>query len=121
MKFSALRTVSAVATLFTLAAASLAATHSDDGSLRREDEQLPRAMHSRMKERPVIRVGVSDADILGTDNRALQAAVDYVAGLGGGTVEIGPGEFIMRDSLHLRSFVTKRATASNSSDANLKA
>jgi parallel beta-helix repeat protein len=38
----------------------------------------------------------------------LQAAVDYVAGLGGGMVEIGPGEFIIRDSLHLRSFVTVR-------------
>lgn len=33
----------------------------------------------------------------------LQAAVDYVARLGGGTVEIGPGAYEMRDSLHLRS------------------
>ena len=38
----------------------------------------------------------------------LQAAVDYVAGLGGGTVEIGEGEYLMRDSLHLRSNVTVR-------------
>jgi parallel beta-helix repeat protein len=76
----------------------------------RAEEQVPRAMHSKMKDRPVIRVGVSGVDIAGTDNRALQAAVDYVAGLGGGTVEIGPGEFIMRDSLHLRSFVTVRGT-----------
>jgi parallel beta-helix repeat protein len=75
-----------------------------------EEQQLPRAMHVKMKEQPTIRVGLSDADIVGTDNRALQAAVDYVAGLGGGTVEIGPGEFIMRDSLHLRSFVTVRGT-----------
>jgi polygalacturonase len=36
--------------------------------------------------------------------------VDYVAALGGGTVEIGPGEYQMRDSLHLRSFVTVRGT-----------
>src|SRR5262249_10125400 len=41
-------------------------------------------------------------------NRALQAAVDYVAGLGGGAVEIGEGEYLMRDSLHLRSHVTVR-------------
>jgi hypothetical protein len=74
------------------------------------EEQLPRAMHSKMTERPSIRVGLRDADIIGADNRALQAAVDYVAGLGGGTVEIGAGEFIMRDSLHLRSFVTGRGT-----------
>src|SRR5204863_5396413 len=56
----------------------------------------------------VITVGLRDADIVGSDNRALQAAVDYIAGLGGGTVEIGAGEFVMHDSLHLRSFVTVR-------------
>lgn len=67
-------------------------------------------MHSKMSERPTVKVGQSDADIVGTDNRALQAAVDYVAGLGGGTVEIGLGEFVMHDSLHLRSFVTVRGT-----------
>jgi hypothetical protein len=75
-----------------------------------EEQQLPRAMHSPMKDRPRISVGLGDADIIGTDHRALQAAVDYVAGLGGGTVDIGPGEFIMHDSLHLRSHVTVRGT-----------
>jgi len=75
-----------------------------------DEQQLARAMHSKMKERPTIAVGLRDADIVGADNRALQAAVDYIAGLGGGTVEIGPGEFAMHDSLHLRSFVTVRGT-----------
>src|SRR5437867_2757387 len=73
-----------------------------------EEHQLPRAMHSKMKERPSVSVGLRATEIIGADNRALQAAVDYVAGLGGGTVEIGPGEFLMLDSLHLRSFVTVR-------------
>jgi len=60
--------------------------------------------------RPAVRitVGQADADLVGQDNRALQAAVDYVAALGGGTVEIGPGEYLMRDSLHLRPRVTVR-------------
>lgn len=53
-----------------------------------------------------ITVGYTDADILGHDNRALQAAVDYVAGLGGGTVHIGPGIYLMEDALHLRSHVS---------------
>ena len=66
-------------------------------------QQLPRAMHTPMKDRARITVGVRDGDIIGADNRALQAAVDYVASLGGGIVEIGPGEYLMRDSLHLRS------------------
>ena len=55
-----------------------------------------------------ISVGVENADIVGSDNRALQAAVDYVAGLGGGVVEIGAGEYLMRDSRHLHSHVTLR-------------
>lgn len=76
-----------------------------------EEQQLPQAMHSRMEQRPQIIVGMIATDIVGVDNRALQAAVDYIAALGGGTVTIGPGEYLMRDSLHLRSHVTVRGTA----------
>src|SRR5947208_9986979 len=64
-----------------------------------------------MKESPRVTVGLRNADIIGADNRALQGAVDYIAGLGGGVVEIGAGEFLMHDSLHLRSFVTVRGIA----------
>jgi len=77
-----------------------------DFSPKPDEQQLPKAMHSAMKELPKITVGKENADIIGDDNRALQAAVDYITGLGGGTVEIGDGEYIMRDSLHLRSNVT---------------
>jgi len=59
-----------------------------------------------MKKDISITVGLEDADIVGSDNRALQAAVDYVANLGGGTVEILSGTYLMKDSLHLRSNVT---------------
>lgn len=75
-----------------------------------QERQLPFEMHSKMQERPSIRVGRENADLIGIDNRALQAAVDYIAALGGGTVEIGPGEYAMRDSLHLRSGVTVQGT-----------
>ena len=65
---------------------------------------------SALHARPAVhvRVGRTAADIVGGDQRALQAAVDYVGSLGGGLVEIGPGEYLMRDSLHLRSRVTVR-------------
>ena len=65
---------------------------------------------NELHARPAVRVtvGLRDADIVGGDNRALQAAVDYVGNLGGGVVEIGPGEYLMRDSLHVRSRVTVR-------------
>jgi parallel beta-helix repeat protein len=73
-----------------------------------EEQQLPTAMHSAMTLMPVITAGLKDADLVGKDNRVLQAAVDYIAGLGGGTVDIGPGEYEMHDSLHLRSNVVVR-------------
>jgi polygalacturonase len=79
-----------------------------DFSPKPDEQQLPRAMHSQMKELPTITVGLENAALIGSDNRVLQAAVDYIAALGGGTVEIGPGQYIMHDSLHLRSNVTIR-------------
>jgi len=94
----------AVAALL-LPRADAAADESDRPSPHR---QLPTAMHGQMPARPRVTVGLRDGDITGADHRALQAAVDYVASLGGGAVEIGAGEFLMRDSLHLRSRVTVR-------------
>jgi Right handed beta helix region len=60
----------------------------------------------------VVRVAQSPAegDVCGSDHRALQGAVDYVAAAGGGTVEVGPGVYLMGDSLHLRSGVTVRGS-----------
>jgi parallel beta-helix repeat protein len=100
---------------FTLLAAILSclqlrAGSGTDFSPKPEEQQLPTKMHSAMKHLPTISVGQSDGAIVAKDNRGLQAAVDYIANLGGGIVEIGPGEYLMRDSLHLRSFVTVRGT-----------
>ncbi len=55
---------------------------------------------------PVITVGpAQEADIVGNDDRALQAAVDRAAAAGGGEVRILPGIYRMENSLHLRSNV----------------
>src|SRR4030095_5196994 len=56
-------------------------------------------------QRAQIVVGIDEGDIRGSDNRALQAAVDHLASLGGGTVRIGPGRFVMRNALKLRDNV----------------
>ena len=74
------------------------------------EEAGRRHAENPLHAQPAVRitVGIADTDIVGSDNRALQAAVDYVGNLGGGLVEIGPGEYRMRDSLHLRSRVTVR-------------
>ncbi len=87
-----------------------AAEEMTDFSPPPEEQQLPTAMHSTMDQLPRITVGQKDADLIGNDNRALQAAVDYIAALGGGVVEIGKGQYLMHDSLHLRPNVTVRGT-----------
>ncbi len=57
-----------------------------------------------------IRVGIDAGDIRGSDNQALQAAVDRIANLGGGIVHIGPGRYTMRNALFLRDHVHVKGT-----------
>ena len=52
-----------------------------------------------------VHVGITSGDIRGNDHRALQAAVDYAAKMGGGSVLIGPGSYQMRNALVLRDNV----------------
>ncbi len=57
------------------------------------------------EERLTITVGPDKADIAGTTDRAIQAAVDYVVRLGGGTVQVLPGTYTLRNSIFLRQGV----------------
>ena len=57
------------------------------------------------KEKLTITVGHKDADIVGTTDKVIQAGVDYVARLGGGTVKILPGTYNLRNSIFLQSKV----------------
>jgi hypothetical protein len=70
------------------------------GTIRADDGQPAPAV-----ELAEVRVGVDEGDVRGGDQRALQAAIDYVAGLGGGTVRIGAGRYHMRNALVLRDNV----------------
>lgn len=53
----------------------------------------------------VVKVGTQVGDFHGADGRTLQDAVDHVAKQGGGKVLIGPGRYVLRNALHLRSNV----------------
>jgi parallel beta helix pectate lyase-like protein len=57
------------------------------------------------EKRLTVTVGPKDADLVGSDHRVIQAAVDYVTGLGGGTVHVLPGTYRMRNAVYLRSKV----------------
>jgi len=56
-------------------------------------------------QRLSITVGPTSADLIGTSDRVLQAAVDYVARLGGGTVRVLPGTYRLRNAVYLQSKV----------------
>jgi hypothetical protein len=97
--------------LGSLAAAGTAALSRLSHSAERPAVTRPRAtsgdqaVEPDWKERITLTVGPKDADIVGTTDRALQAAVDYVVRLGGGTVKILPGTFRLRNSVYLASHV----------------
>ncbi len=64
-----------------------------------------KAVQPKWEETLTITVGVKDADIIGSDQRAIQAAVDHVARLGGGTVHIKAGTYRMRNAVYLQTGV----------------
>lgn len=55
------------------------------------------------KEVLEVTVGHKDADILGTDHKAIQAAIDYASRLGGGVVRVKNGTYRLRNAIHLAS------------------
>lgn len=85
------------------------------GRLARADERPhvgdPRATDGddvsepNWKERLTVTVGPDKADLVGKNDKVIQAAVDYVARLGGGTVRILPGTYTLRNSIVLSSGV----------------
>jgi hypothetical protein len=53
----------------------------------------------------IVTVGLSNADINGKDNRAIQAAIDMIHRMGGGKVQLLPGEYLLNDAIRMRSNV----------------
>ena len=56
-------------------------------------------------ERLTITVGPKGADLVGHDDKVIQAAVDYAARWGGGTVRVLPGRYVFRNAVFLPSGV----------------
>ncbi|GDY22120.1 hypothetical protein LBMAG56_34670 [Verrucomicrobiota bacterium] len=81
------------------------------GAAERPPVTTPRATSGDTAVEPdwgarlTVTVGTRDADLVGDDDRVLQAAVSYVARLGGGTVRVLPGTYRLRNAVHLASRV----------------
>ncbi len=61
------------------------------------------AIEPRWEERLTLTVGPKNADLVGGDEKVIQAAVDSLARFGGGTVKLLPGTFKLRNSVYLSS------------------
>jgi hypothetical protein len=57
------------------------------------------------EQRLTVTVGAEKGDLVGTTDRVIQAAVDYVGRRGGGTVRVLPGTYRLRNSIFLQSNV----------------
>jgi hypothetical protein len=60
------------------------------------------AVEPNWEQRLTVTVGPREADLVGKDDKVIQAAVDYVARLGGGTVRILPGTYRLRNAVYLQ-------------------
>ena len=64
---------------------------------------------TRSVKRPLLlTVGPREGDLRGDDDRILQAAADYLHRLGGGTLQILPGQYTMSNALYLHPHITIR-------------
>lgn len=90
-------------------AVGLAAWHMSGNMLAAEPPRVtrPRATDGDERFEPdwekrlTLTVGQDKADLVGKDDRVIQAAVDYMARLGGGTVKILPGTYTLRNAVTL--------------------
>jgi len=64
-----------------------------------------KAVQPKWDEPLTVTVGNDDADIVGRDQRAIQAAVDHVARLGGGVVRLKAGVWRLRNAVYLQTGV----------------
>ena len=64
-----------------------------------------KAVQPKWEETLMVTVGMTNADIGGSDQQAIQAAVDHVARLGGGTVKILAGTYWLRNAVYLQTGV----------------
>jgi len=96
--------------LYTAAGVVAAAAAEPARGDERPPTAIPRAtsgdaVEPKWEQRLTVTVGQREADLVGKDDKAIQAAVDYVARLGGGTVHVLPGTYRLRNAVYLQSRV----------------
>ncbi len=60
----------------------------------------------RNRQAFVLTVGQTEGDLRGTDDKVIQAGIEYLNRLGGGTLRILPGTYILQNAIYLRPNIT---------------
>lgn len=76
------------------------------------DEQSVTSTNRPMRSRqnPVLTVGQAEGDLRGNDDKIIQAGIEYLHRLGGGTLKVLPGVYNLRNSIYLRPDITLRGS-----------
>jgi hypothetical protein len=64
----------------------------------------------RNQRAATLTVGQTEGDLQGSDNKIIQAGIEYLHRLGGGTLEILPGTYLLQNAVHLRPNITLRGS-----------
>ncbi|HSW01301.1 MAG TPA: right-handed parallel beta-helix repeat-containing protein [Sedimentisphaerales bacterium] len=67
----------------------------------------------RGRQSLVLTVGQTAGDLRGSDDKVLQAGVDYLHRLGGGTLRILPGVYELQNAIYLRPHITMTGSGEN--------
>jgi len=76
------------------------------------DEQSITSTNRPMRNRQdlVLTVGQTEGDLQGDDDKVIQAGIEYLHRLGGGTLNILPGVYNLRNAIYLRPNITLKGT-----------
>jgi len=82
------------------------------GNLETVGRQLVTSTNRPMRNRqnPVMTVGQTEGDLQGDDDKVIQAGIEYLHRLGGGTLKILPGVYNLRNAIYLRPNITLRGS-----------
>ena len=60
----------------------------------------------RNRQALVLTVGQTEGDLQGKDDKTIQAGIEYLGRLGGGTLRLLPGTYLLRNAVYLRPNIT---------------
>jgi len=98
--------------LFVLAIFIYAAPDARAGNRETTGEQSVTSTNRPMRTRQnlVLTVGQTEGDLLGKDDKIIQAGIEYLYRMGGGTLKVLPGVYNLHNAIYLRPDITLKGS-----------